>query len=235
MTSATTASGSVIRKTDPHSNSVSSAPATSGPSAAIAPPSADHSAIDFVRAGPDHSAVISASVVGYAMPAASPPPTRATNSTLVRRREGGEQATSGSRGPCRGRASSCGRAGRRARRGRAPSAASPSEYPTAIRFSITCEESNASPIDGRATFATDRFRLATAATRISVMRTTPRATGSVRSSPGLSSCQCRRERSSRGADHRTVSNRGRPERPPPCRADVRYRVPWPSRPRTRRR
>ena len=81
MTSATTASGSVMRKTDPHSNSVSSAPATSGPSAAIAPPSADHSAMDFVRAGPDHSAVISASVVGYAIPAASPPPTRATNST----------------------------------------------------------------------------------------------------------------------------------------------------------
>ena len=39
-------------------------PAMSGPSAEIAPPSADHSAIDFVRAGPDHSAVISASVVG---------------------------------------------------------------------------------------------------------------------------------------------------------------------------
>ena len=30
----------------------------------MAPPSADQSAIDFVRAGPDHSAVISASVVG---------------------------------------------------------------------------------------------------------------------------------------------------------------------------
>ena len=81
MTSATTASGSVIRKTDPHSNSSSSAPATSGPRAAIAPPSADQSAIDFVRPGPDQSAVISASVVGYAMPAASPPPTRATKST----------------------------------------------------------------------------------------------------------------------------------------------------------
>ena len=81
MTSATTASGSVIRKTDPQSNSVSNAPAASGPSAAIAPPRADHSAIDFVRDGPDQSAVISASVVGYAIPAASPPPTRATNST----------------------------------------------------------------------------------------------------------------------------------------------------------
>ena len=45
-------------------NSSSSAPETSGPSAAIAPPMADHSAIDFVRPGPDQSAVISASVVG---------------------------------------------------------------------------------------------------------------------------------------------------------------------------
>jgi hypothetical protein len=39
----------------------------------------DQSAIDFVRAGPDHRAVIRARVVGKAMPAASPPPTRATN------------------------------------------------------------------------------------------------------------------------------------------------------------
>ncbi len=81
MTSATPASGSVTRNTDPHQNSSSSAPATSGPSAAIAPPSADQSAIDFVRPGPDQSAVMSARVVGYAIPAANPPPTRATNST----------------------------------------------------------------------------------------------------------------------------------------------------------
>ena len=64
MTSATTASGSVTRKTEPHQNRSSSRPATSGPSAAIAPPSADQSAIDWVRAGPDQSAAISASVVG---------------------------------------------------------------------------------------------------------------------------------------------------------------------------
>ncbi len=44
-------------------------------------PRADQSAIDLVRAGPDHSAVISARVVGYAMPAASPPRSRATNRT----------------------------------------------------------------------------------------------------------------------------------------------------------
>ena len=62
--SATTASGRVIRKTDPHQKYSSSQPAASGPSEEIAPPSADHRAIDLVRPGPDHSAVISASVVG---------------------------------------------------------------------------------------------------------------------------------------------------------------------------
>ena len=35
-----------------------------------------------MRPGPDHSAVISASVVGYAIPAARPPPILATMSTL---------------------------------------------------------------------------------------------------------------------------------------------------------
>ena len=39
-------------------------PASSGPSDEIAPPSADHKAIVLVRAGPDHRAVINASVVG---------------------------------------------------------------------------------------------------------------------------------------------------------------------------
>ncbi len=79
--SATTASGSVTRNTDPHQKLSSSHPETSGPSAEIAPPSADHSAIDRVRAGPDHSAVMSASVVGNAMPAETPPRIRATTST----------------------------------------------------------------------------------------------------------------------------------------------------------
>ena len=49
----------------------------------MAPPSADHRAIDLVRAGPDHRAVISASVVGYAMPAERPPRSRATTSTSI--------------------------------------------------------------------------------------------------------------------------------------------------------
>ena len=39
-------------------------PDTSGPNDAIAPPSADHRAIDRVRPGPDHSAAMRASVVG---------------------------------------------------------------------------------------------------------------------------------------------------------------------------
>ena len=64
MTRATAASGSVTRKTEPHSKCSSRNPETSGPRAAIAPPSADHSAIERVRAGPDHKAAISASVVG---------------------------------------------------------------------------------------------------------------------------------------------------------------------------
>ena len=68
ITSATATSGRVMRNTEPHQKCSSSKPASNGPSAAMPPPSADHSAIDFVRPGPLHSAVISASVVGYAMP-----------------------------------------------------------------------------------------------------------------------------------------------------------------------
>ena len=66
------------RNTEPHQKCSSRIPEQRGPSAAIAPPVAAHSAIARVRAGPDQSAVISASVVGYAMPAASPPRMRAT-------------------------------------------------------------------------------------------------------------------------------------------------------------
>ena len=57
-------------------------PAQSGPTAAMAPPTADHRAMARVRGGPDQSAVISASVVGYAIPAARPPNTRAAKSTV---------------------------------------------------------------------------------------------------------------------------------------------------------
>ena len=56
--------------------------AMSGPSSAMPPPRADQSAIDFVRAWPDQSAVMRASVVGYARPAESPPTTRAPKRTV---------------------------------------------------------------------------------------------------------------------------------------------------------
>ena len=73
-----TASGRVSRNTEPHQKCSSRIPEHSGPSAEIAPPIAAHSAIAFVRDAPAQSAVISARVVGYAMPAASPPKMRAT-------------------------------------------------------------------------------------------------------------------------------------------------------------
>jgi hypothetical protein len=64
ISSATTASGKVTRSTEPHQNDSSSQPDSSGPSEAMAPPVPDHNAIDRVRPGLDHNAVISASVVG---------------------------------------------------------------------------------------------------------------------------------------------------------------------------
>ena len=64
ITSAMTARGRVTRKTEPHQKCSSSQPATSGPSEAMAPPSADHSAIALVRRPSDHRAVIRARVVG---------------------------------------------------------------------------------------------------------------------------------------------------------------------------
>ena len=70
--------------------------------------------------GPDHSAVMSASVVGYAMPAERPPTSRATNSTTsvgahAATRHAGTESEHAERP-----ASSCGRSGRRARRATAP-------------------------------------------------------------------------------------------------------------------
>ena len=84
MNSATAARGNVTRKTEPHSNRSSRNPETSGPRAAIAPPSADQSAIDRVRPGPGaQSAVMRASVVGNAMPADTPPTMRAPMRTSI--------------------------------------------------------------------------------------------------------------------------------------------------------
>ena len=70
------------RKTEPHQKCDIRIPAHSGPTAAIAPPTPDHRAMARVLGAPAQSAVISASVVGYAMPAASPPNTRAAKSTV---------------------------------------------------------------------------------------------------------------------------------------------------------
>ena len=81
IANATTASGMVIRNTEPHQKCSSNAPAISGPRAEMPPPIADQRAIDFVRCGPDHSAVMSARVVGYAIPADRPPSNRAAIST----------------------------------------------------------------------------------------------------------------------------------------------------------
>ena len=64
MKSAIPTSGRVTRNTEPHQKCSSIAPEMSGPSAAMPPPIADQSAIDFVRGWPAQSAVMSASVVG---------------------------------------------------------------------------------------------------------------------------------------------------------------------------
>ena len=71
----------MIRKHEPHQNQCRARPARNGPRAATDPPTADHRAMACVRRGPVHSAVISASVVGKAIPAATPPSTRATMRT----------------------------------------------------------------------------------------------------------------------------------------------------------
>src|SRR5262249_17371886 len=50
-------------------------------------------------------------------------------------------------------------------------------YPTATRSSAVREASKAMPIEGKATLATAKFRLATAAARISAARTSPARRG----------------------------------------------------------
>ena len=81
----------MTRKTEPQSKCSSRAPESSGPSEAIAPPIADQSAIELVRSSPDHSAVISASVVGKAMPAATPPKQAGDEEDAVGGGEAGQQ------------------------------------------------------------------------------------------------------------------------------------------------
>jgi hypothetical protein len=83
ISSAIAARGRVTRNTEPHSKRSSRKPETSGPRLAMAPPSADQSAIDLVRAGPAQRAVMRARVVGYAMPADRPPRSRAAMRTSM--------------------------------------------------------------------------------------------------------------------------------------------------------
>ncbi len=52
-----------------------------------------------------------------------------------------------------------------------------------MRSSVVCDESNAFPISGSATLATARFRFATAATRMSEIRTSLDRSGAVDASP----------------------------------------------------
>ena len=77
MKKATTATGITTKKMEFQAKRVSSSPESSGPQALMAPPTAAHSAIDLVLAGPVHRAAISARQVGKAMPAAMPPKIRA--------------------------------------------------------------------------------------------------------------------------------------------------------------
>ena len=156
----------------PHGANINSAPASRGDIADIAAPSADHNAIARVRAVPNHNAEISASVVGYAMPAAKPPSSRdsASTSTFGARADitaAGMPAIKPMsnmflrpyRSPIAPRYSTV--------------AASPSENPIATRFNPVCEAPRSLPISGRPTLATARFMFATPAPRIRAVRMRP--------------------------------------------------------------
>ncbi len=120
MNSATTASGSVIRKTEPQSKLVSRAPATSGPSDEIAPPSADQRAIDLVRAGPGPERRDQGQRRREGHPRREAAEQPGAEEHLDRGRERRRAGTPGSTARRRRSASSCARSGRRPRPGRAP-------------------------------------------------------------------------------------------------------------------
>ena len=153
-------------------------PESRGPRAAIAPPRPDQRAIDFVRAGPDHSAVMRASVVGNAIPAARPPPSRATKSSSSDGAYAAKQRH-GNRKP-----------GPQDEQQLAPVAVAdrtqvehrcgePQRVADRDQVESVCPASNALPMSGSATLATARFRLATAATRMSEIRTSPPRAGTL--------------------------------------------------------
>ena len=169
----------MIRNTEPHQNSSSSAPESSGPSEEIAPPMPDHSAIDLVRPGPDQSAVIRASVVGIRHAGGEPAQEAGHEEDLVRRRPRGEQARRNRQRHAQDQhqlapVAVAERAEVEHRRGEAQGVADRDQIERGLRRSRTpCA------IEGRATFATARFRLATAATRMSEARTSPDLAGAV--------------------------------------------------------
>jgi len=142
----------------------------------MAPPSADQRAIDFVRAGPLQSAAMRAR--WWDSPcrrttrrrSARQPGPRQT----VRRRPSG---TPGSTGRRPGSTSFCGRTGHPERRAttQMPRARASSRPPPGRAR----EASNAMPISGSATLPTERFKFATAATRISDSRTIDARSGRV--------------------------------------------------------
>src|SRR5215217_161583 len=82
-TTTSAAIGTLGRNTDPHQKRPSSSPPIRGPSAEQPPPIPDHNAIARMRAPPRNSPVISDRVIGYSSPAATPPLTRATISTVA--------------------------------------------------------------------------------------------------------------------------------------------------------
>ena len=80
-TKAARAKGTARRKAEPHQNHSRRTPASTEPMTVAVALTADHRAIASVRWRPGaHSAVISDSVVGYAMPAAIPVKMRAATS-----------------------------------------------------------------------------------------------------------------------------------------------------------
>ena len=178
-TSATTASGSVTRKTEPHQKCSSSAPESSGPSEAMraAEPRPERDRLRPRRPRPERRDQGERRRVGHAGREAAEEARHEQH--LVGRRVGGEQAGGDRQAPCRGPASACARSGRRARRGRAPTRRGRASSRRRSGSSVVWTESNALPMAGRATLATARFRLATAATRISETRTRPARSGAV--------------------------------------------------------
>ena len=176
-TNAMAARGTAMRNTDPHQKYSSSSPATTGPSTAPPAPMADHRAIARARPAPsDHRAVMSARVVGNAMPAATPVKMRPATSTSVV----GAQALMALAGTVSARPSSS----MRRRPCRSPMAprystdiASPSVQPSAISVRPVCDVPRLPLMSGSATLATDRLMLLTSAPRMSAASTIPARRG----------------------------------------------------------